>query len=123
MSVGTVKVRQKTSLLITESLEVNDKHTSIRFKNPADLSYTLSPCFLWQMVKHDSAEYHVELGVGKWKCFCHTTLEKDLNASLPGFPFRSCKHLHRCIKFCKTLAILLQFSEQLFIIAMSFNKI
>jgi len=98
MPVGTVKVRQKTSLLIAESLEVNDKHTSIWFKNPANLSYTLSPCFLWQMVKHDSAECHVELCVGKWKRFRHSMLKEDFDASLSAFSLRRCNHLARRIK-------------------------
>jgi allophanate hydrolase subunit 2 len=49
MAVGPVKVRQNASPLITESLEVNDKHTSIRLENPANLSCALQPCFLWQM--------------------------------------------------------------------------
>ena len=37
MAVGTVKVRQNASFLITESLEVNDKYPSIRLENTANL--------------------------------------------------------------------------------------
>src|SRR5215470_17931461 len=98
MSVGTVKVRQNTSPLIAESLEVNDKHTSIRLENPSNLSNTLPPCFLWQMVEHDSAEYHVELCVRKGECFRHTTFKEDFDASLSGFLLRTCQHLDRGIK-------------------------
>src|SRR5579871_725469 len=98
MSVGTVKMRQKASLLITESLEVDDKHTSIRLQNPSNLSYTLLPCFLWQMVKHHTAQHYVELCVRKGKCFRHSSLKDDVNAGLSGFLLRPCEHLHRGIK-------------------------
>src|SRR5579872_3357934 len=49
------------------------------------------------MVKHNSAEYHVKLSIGKWKCFRHSTLKEDLNACLCGLFFRSCKHFNRGI--------------------------
>ena len=41
MPVGTVKVRKNASLLIAESLEVNDKYTSLGLEDSSNLSYAL----------------------------------------------------------------------------------
>jgi hypothetical protein len=91
--MGTVKVREKASFLITESLKVNRKHASIRLQNPPDFMSALAPGFLGQVVKHHRAEREVELTVGKWQSLGQTIPKGDFYASLSRLLLRPAEHL------------------------------
>jgi hypothetical protein len=92
MTMRTVKVREKASFLITESLKINRKHASIWLQNPSDFMGTLAPGFLGQVVKHHRAEREVELTVGKWQSLGQTISKENFYAGLSRLLLRPAEH-------------------------------
>jgi hypothetical protein len=64
MTMAAVKVREKASSFLCPS-EVDRKHSSTRLQNPSHLAGALLARLAGQMMKHNHAQYSVELSVGK----------------------------------------------------------
>ena len=81
VAVAMMKVC-KTTLLLTQSSEINDEHASARLQNPAHLSGALFTKVARQMMKHQGAQDDIELGVGKRELIDRFVFKDDIYARL-----------------------------------------
>jgi hypothetical protein len=93
----SVKMRQKPLLSLFRRSEVDCKHTTAWFQNPPHFPGAFLTGFAGKMVKHQCAQRHVEMCVGKRQRLRGRHLERNFNACLSRLPLGSDKHLRRCV--------------------------